>query len=736
MQAAIRKWAPAFAGAIIVVLACAAAASATTPTPPPPAAIHPVITDYFGTKVTDDYRWMEAPKSPALAAYMRVQANYTREMLARIPGRARLAAEVAKLSNVDTNVYWFSEAGGKYFYMKIGPGQNVADLYVRNGLAGPEKKLIDPMHFSKGGVPQALNYYQPSNDGKYVAYGVSGGGSENAVLRVIDVATGRDMRVAITRVEGENGEFQPVYWAPDNRSFFYYRLQHLGKHANPNGHFLKSRVYLHVLGKDDGGAADTPVFGFGVHKSVPVAPDQDSVVITFPGSPYAFGVLTQNESSNLINDIYAAKLGDIVAGHARWRKVVGKRDDVTGFAAHGGLIDILTYKDAPRYRVVETGIAEPDFAHARTVIAQSDAVINSIVTARDGLYAQTMLDGMGQVVFVPNGGDVAREVAMPFKGSIAGLTADPARRGVLFQMSGWTRSPTIYQARADRVIDTHLAPPSNADFSGITSIEAKATSWDGTRVPLSIIMRRGEPLDGSHPTLLIGYGSYGITLKPFFAPMLLPWLNRGGIIAIAHVRGGGWYGEAWHKAGMKLTKMNTWFDFIACGEYLVDHHYTSPAHLAGEGGSAGGITISRAVETRPNLFAVGIDSHGETDMLRSEFTPNGPPNISEFGSVTTQAGFHGLYAMSGQVHLHPGVKYPAMFMETGINDPRVEPWEVAKFTAGLQADSVSGKPILMRVSYQSGHGIGSTKAQVDHELADEFSFILWQTGQKGFQPAH
>ncbi len=723
-------------GSAIWVGVASMPAFAAAPAKPPVAAVHPVVTDYFGTKVTDDYRWMEAPHNAALAAYMKGQAIYTNEMLARIPGRAKLAAAIGKVSNIDTSVYWVSVAGGKYFYMKIGPGQNVADLYVRDGLTGKETKLIDPMSFSKNGVPQALNFYQPSDDGKYVAYGVSGGGSENATLRVIDVATGKDMGVAISRVEGANGEFQPVYWAPDNHSFFYYRLQDLGPNADPSGYFLKSRAYLNVLGQDGSGDSDKPIFGFGVNGDVPVAPDQDSVVITVPGSPYAFGVLTQNESSNLINDIYAAKLSDIAAGHPVWTKIVGKKDDVTGFTAHGDMIDILTSQDAPRYKVVETSIATPDFAHAKIVVPQTDAVITSVSMAQDGLYAQTMLDGMGHIAFVPMAGGAPQDIPMPFTGSIGALASDPTAPGVLFHLSGWTKSPAIYQAIGGNVTNTNLEPASKADFSDVTSIETKAVSWDGTMVPLSIIMKKGEKLDGSHPTLLIGYGSYGITITPFFAPEYLPWINRGGIVAVAHVRGGGWYGDAWHKAGMKLTKMNTWQDFIACGQYLVDHGYTSPAHLAGEGGSAGGITISRAIETRPDLFAAGVDSHGETDTLRSEFTPNGPPNISEFGTVTNEPGFHGLYAMSGQVHLRRGVKYPAMFMETGANDPRVEPWEVAKFTAGLQADSISGKPILMRVSYQSGHGIGSTKAQEDSELADELSFLLWQTGQAGFQPQH
>jgi len=247
-------------------------------------------------------------------------------------------------------------------------------------------------------------------------------------------------------------------------------------------------------------------------------------------------------------------------------------------------------------------------------------------------------------------------------------------------------------------------------------------------------MRADTKLDGHNPTLIEGYGAYALELSPGFLTRAQPWLARGGIFAIAHVRGGSWFGEGWHEAGKKLTKLNTVFDFIACAQYLVDQHYTSPQYLGGEGGSAGGITIGNAIDWRPDLFAAAIDSHGMSDTLRTEFTPNGPPNIVEFGSVTNEEGFHGLYAMSAYDHVRDGVPYPAVLLETGVNDPRVTPWEVTKMAARLQAATSSGKPVLISVSYDSGHGIGSTKEQDDQERADEYAFLLWQFGKTGFQP--
>ena len=293
---------------------------------------------------------------------------------------------------------------------------------------------------------------------------------------------------------------------------------------------------------------------------------------------------------------------------------------------------------------------------------------------------------------------------------------------------------TEYDPVNRQIDDTGLQKSISADTSGLVSKEVSAVSYDGTMVPLSIIMKAGTRLDGKNPTILIGYGSYGVTLTPSFDASSLPWFDRGGITAIAHVRGGGWYGEEWHSSGMKLTKINTIFDFVACAQYLVDHHFTSPRYLAGKGDSAGGIAIGGAITWRPDLFAAAIDSHGDTDALRMQFTPNGPPNIEEFGSVTTSEGFHGLYAMSAYEHIRDRVSYPAVLLETGTHDPRVAPWIVAKMAARLQSATSSARPILLRVSYDSGHGVAPTKAQNDSTMADEISFILWQTGVKGFQP--
>jgi prolyl oligopeptidase len=345
-----------------------------------------------------------------------------------------------------------------------------------------------------------------------------------------------------------------------------------------------------------------------------------------------------------------------------------------------------------------------------------------------GRIARLPLDDDGKVT----GAEV--DVTMPFTGSLITMITDPRVAGTTFGLTGWTHTLLYYRNDAMlAVVRTDLKPPSPFNASAYTSEEVQAPSADGTLVPLSILYRKGIMRDGSHPTYLEGYGAYGTEVFPDFETGRFAWLERSGVYAVCHVRGGGWYGEDWHRAGMLATKQHTIDDFIGCGRWLVAHHYTSPQHLAGEGTSAGGITIGGAITQAPALFAAALDVVGVSDALRSEFSPNGPPNIPEFGTQTTAAGFHDLYPIDAFLHVRDGVAYPAVMLITGINDPRVPPWELVKFAARLQAATSSGRPILLRVDYDAGHGfLASSRAQSDALLADQYSFLLWQLGDPGF----
>ncbi len=383
----------------------------------------------------------------------------------------------------------------------------------------------------------------------------------------------------------------------------------------------------------------------------------------------------------------------------------------------------------------------PDLAHADVVVAQSDAVIatlepsasvqSALHLAKDALYVRMRDAGIGRLVRVPFETSGGTAVSLPFAGSVSRASARPEDAGITFVLQSWTRAPRVYafDPESGTVRDTGLAPNNPAERREFEVTEVKARSADGTLVPLTIIGPAGLKKDTSHPTLLQGYGAYGLVTDsdPVFTPALMPWLERGGLSARCHVRGDGDYGEEWHRAGQKENKPNTIADFIACAEYLITQGYTTPARLAGTGGSAGGLTIGGAMTRRPELFAVALPVAAISDLLRAEFGRNGPQNIQEFGSVTDPNEFPVMLAVSPYHHITPGTRYPAVLADVSINDDAVSPWHLGKLVARLQAATTSGKPVLLRVGWDSGHG-GSIP------LADRYSFMLWQMGIPEFQP--
>jgi prolyl oligopeptidase len=696
---------------------------------PPVAPVHPVTNTYWGQAVVDPYQWMEDEKDPQFQSWLKAEDDTTRQALAEIPGRAALKSRIEALSNASTIVYQVTTAGPYYFYLKQGPADNSPKLYARKGLKAAERLLVDPEKLGSKDVHYSIDYFVPSCDGALLAYGVSPGGSEDSTLDVLDVASGA--------VQGEHiarARFGVTAWAPDGKSFFYSRLAMQPAGAPPGDKYKKALILRHVVGSRADGEGDEAELGYGLSPGVPVAADELPLLAYSPASPYAIAVVQKFVKNEFT--LYAAPIETLNGGATPWRKVADESDDVTAFAVHGQSIYLLTHKGASNFKVLRTDLAQPDMARADTVVPAGAAVIKALGAAQDALYVQTLDGGIGQVLRVPFAGGAARVIALPYQGAVAEFATDPDRPGALLKLTSWTEPQLwfAYDPATGQTTDTQLRPRSPVDHSAITSVEVKAKSADGTLVPLSIIYRRDLKRDGSNPTLLEGYGAYGITIDPGFNPALLAWLERGGVYAVAHVRGGGEYGEDWHLGGQTLTKPNTIADFIACAEYLVAERYTSPARLAGQGGSAGGITVGGALTQRPDLFAAIVDNVGVSDNLRIELSPNGPPNVPEFGTVTTEEGFKGLYAMSAYHHVKDGTRYPAVLLTTGIHDPRVDSWQMAKMTARLQAASTSGKPILLRVDYDAGHGIGSTKAQGIDEQADEWSFLLWQFGDPAFQP--
>jgi prolyl oligopeptidase len=615
----------------------------------------------------------------------------------------------------------------RVFYLKLAPGQAAAVLCMREGLVGAEKVLIDPERFARGATKAAIDWFVPSPDGRHIAYGVSPGGSEDSVLRVLAVDMRRDLPLEIDRARfNEN-----LAWQPDGRAFYYARIPEGNAGAR---RYANIRMYRHVLGRD--AARDEIVFAPGVGGA------RDVPEFVYPSlelpleSRYAFAIAREGVRREIA--VHVAEQKDLAAGRPRWHKLAGFDDEVLAIEGWRDELYLLSKRNSPHHRVLRVKANAPDLKAARIVVPEGDAIIQTMGLARDALYLRTMLGGADRLERLGIGflGLKAAEfVRIPFDNAIAQLVAHPRIEGALLRMQGWVEPPVIAQVdRNGNLRKTVLQPPSVADFADMDEVRLYAPGHDGTKIPVTLLYRKTTTLTGANPTILVGYGSYGITMTPTFDPARLAWLERGGVIAIAHLRGGGEYGESWHQAGRGAAKLNTILDFIAVAQFLKSYGFTDAKHLAIQGTSAGGIPAGGALVRRPELFAAVVARVAVMDMVRFELTSNGPANIPEFGSARTPEGAEALRIISAYHHVKDCAAYPAVLLTAGINDPRVEPWQPGKMAGRLQASSGSGKPVLLRVDYESGHGMGTSRARRDEELADIYSFLMWQFGDPQFQP--
>lgn len=708
------------AGFAIIAFTVAVAVAASGP---PVAPRVPVVDDYYGTKVTDDYRWMEDRHAPKFEQWCRAQGQYARAVLDRIPGRDALQTRIAAHTGGGTVATQMHQAGGKLFYLKLEPGQDNFKLYVRDGIDGTESLLVDPDQDASPGHHFAIDYFEPSPDGSRVAYGISPGGSEKSVIHIMDVALRRDSPEAIDRAD-----YGSPSWRDDNRSFYYNRFAKVGPHARDTEQYLNSRACLHVVGTDPD--QDRALLGTGVPGSLPLTPVDYPFIECTTGSPYVLAVI--NHGADPAVTAYVAR-----ADHdqlSKWVKIADVGDAVTAIVPHGDKLYLLTHKNAPRYQVIAVDAASPNLAKAVTVVRPSERVIEGMEATASALYVRDLDGGLGRLRRYDFASGRLEEVALPIKGALYGPYLDPKSDLVLAGMVSWLSPPAYYRLDGKDAVRTSIVPPWKEDVSRYTVDEVQAPSWDGTPIPLSIVHRRDIRLDGKNPVWLDGYGAYGISITPSFVARYLTLLEDGGVYAVAHVRGGGEFGEEWHLAGKQATKPNTYKDLIACAEYLVKQGYGSPATLAIEGRSAGGITVGMATTARPDLFRVVFNGVGDNNALRCEYGTDGPANSLEYGSTKTEAGFRALYAVDATQHVKPGTAYPAVLLTSGFNDPRVAPWQPGKMAAHLQAATTSGRPVLFLVDFDAGHGMGSSKSQRDRELADQLAFLYWQIGSRDYQP--
>jgi len=707
---------------------------------PPDTPKHAVTDEIQGVKITDDYRWLENWDDPAVKQWSAAQNARTREYLDHLPARAAIKTRLQRLAEGGSASYFSLQfRAGMLFAQRDQPPQQQPTLVVMRSADDPAsaRVIFDPNTASEKGS-LAVDFYVPSFGGNYVAAAMSENGSEDASARVIEVATGKELSDVVPRVNFATGGGS-IAWKADSSGFYYTRYPQ-GNERPPEDANFYQQVYFHKLGTD--AKQDTYVIG----KDFPrIAEIQ---LHTSDDGKWLLAAVANGDGGQ-----FAHYLMDL---DGRWTQLTHFEDGIVsakfgpGDRSADGSLYLLSRKDAPRGQILrlpllqsdhaQTEVTKFDLAQAKVVVPQSSgsgsdesarASIENFIPTWGRLYVIDIIGGPSRVRVFDNKGQALPAPPLPPISAVYGGV--PVGGGdMLFSLSTYLEPPAWYRvdATTGQATRTALFETSPVKFDDAEVVRDFATSKDGTRVPVNIIRLKGTKLDGSHPTLLTGYGGYNISTKPFFQGSFARlWLDQGGVFVDANLRGGAEYGEEWHAAGKLTRKQNVFDDFIACAQYLIDQKYTSPAHLAILGGSNGGLLMGAAFTQRPDLFRAVVSYVGIYDMIRAELDPNGAFNITEYGTVKDPDQFKALYAYSPYHHVKDGTAYPAILMPTGENDHRVNPMQSRKMIARLQAATSSDHPILLRTSSTAGHG--SIGASLDEQLelqADVFSFLFDQLG--------
>ncbi len=690
---------------------------------PPATPKRPVTDEYQGIKVTDDYRWLENWDDPQTKQWSAAQNARSREYLDRLALRPAVKERLTQLSRSRSSRYFDLQfRGGMLFAMKYQPPQEQPMLVALPSADNPDKAkvIFDPnTASSKGSV--AIDFYVPSRDGKYVAAAVSENGSEDSSAVIFEVASGKKLADVVPRVNFATAGGS-IDWKEDSSGFYYTRYPQ-GKERPAEDADFYQQVYFHKLG---------------------TSPAQDVYMIgkDFPRIA-EIQLRTSDDGRWLVASVANGDGGQfehyVMDASSHWTQVTHLDDGIV--AAKVGPNDalyLLSRKDAPRGKILRLSAPNLSLSQAKVAVPESSgseseeggrASIESFVPASGRLYVMDMMGGPSRVrVF----DDHDRPLPAPPLPPVSSVDEAVAIGGnLLFRVSTYLAPPAWYRfgSASGNSARTALSETSAFKLDDFEVVREFATSKDGTRVPLNILRRKGTKLDGSHPTILYGYGGFDISETPrLFRFLTAIWLDQGGIFVDTNLRGGGEYGEEWHQAGKLTHKQNVFDDFIASAQYLIDRKYTSPQRLAIFGGSNGGLLMGAALTQRPDLFRAVVSVVGIYDMLRIELDPNGAFNTTEFGTAKDPAQFKALYAYSPYHHVKDGTAYPAILFMTGDNDHRVNPMQSRKMTARLQAASSSGRPILLRTSSTAGHGFGTAVDEVIEQDADVLSFLFDQLG--------
>jgi len=604
------------------------------------------------------------------------------------------------------------QRGGVLFALRFQPPKEQPFLVTLPSVDEPDaaRVIVDPVQLDPSGQT-AIDFYVPSPNGKNVAVSLSKGGSESGDVSIYETASGKALPDVIQRVNGGTAGGS-VAWSADSSGFYYTRYPRSGERPAADLDFYQ-QIWFHRLG------ADTSTDQYSLGKDFPRIAE-----ITMQSPDHGAYVL-----ATVANGDGGEFAHYLLRPNGKWLQIARFADQITSayFGSDASLY-LLSHRNAPKGKVLKMSLEDPDLAHAHTIIGETDISIEEIVPAEGHLYVSGLNGGPSVVHMYNVAGQLQSTLPLESNSAVYGILRD-GRAGLLIHAASYVTPTAWYRfdPHTQKVSRTALRSSYSTDYSDIEVSREFAVSKDGTKIPLTILRKKGTLRDGNNPALLTAYGGYRISLQPYFDPTFRPLFDRGVVYAVANLRGGGEYGEAWHLAGNLTHKQNVFDDFEASARYLVEQHYTKPARLAIVGGSNGGLLMGAAFTQHPELYTAAVSMVGIYDMLRVELSPNGAFNVTEYGTVKEADQFRALYAYSPYHHVVDGTQYPAILFTTGANDPRVDPMNSRKMTARLQASGTK-KPVLLRTSSSSGHGIGTALSEGIEEITDIDSFLFARWG--------
>lgn len=664
---------------------------------------------YFGTQVADPYRWLEDDNSEETAAWVKAQNDVTNAYLAKIPFRDQVRERLTSMWNYPRYGVPFKK-GGKYFFFKNDGIQNQSVLYIQDSLQAEPRVFLDPNKLSEDGTT-ALGTYSVSKDGKYFAYAISKAGSDWNEIYVMETETGKQLADKLEWVK-----FSGISWRENGFYYSRYDKPAGGGVLSSKNEYMK--VYYHVVG--DPQEKDVLVFE---NRNYPLR--NYGITATEDGR---YLVLGESESTSG-NSLYIKDLENPQAGFVKIAE--GFRFDYSYISNQDGKFLILTNADAPKYRLIEVDLSAPAPENHRIIIPEREEVLVSAEVAGGRIVCEYMKDATNRLYVYTTEGSFVHEVNLPGPGTIAGFEGKRDENEAFFAFTSFTYPSTVFvydilNNTSKVFFDSEL----DFDPAKYESKQVFYTSKDGTKVPMFIVHKAGLNLDGNNPVYLYGYGGFNVSLTPVFSVSRLLFIEQGGVFAMPNLRGGGEYGEAWHRAGTKLQKQNVFDDFIAAAEFLIAEKYTQPEKIAIAGGSNGGLLVGACMTQRPDLFAVALPAVGVMDMLRFHKFTIGWAWTEDYGSSEDSVQFQYLLGYSPLHNLKPGTCYPATLVTTADHDDRVVPAHSFKFAATLQEHQSCNNPALIRIETNAGHGAGKPVSKMIDEATDIWSFTMYNLGMK------